>query len=104
MQNLISVLAKSGGEGAFVRKIGQEIQNLDKECALLEQERTNLRVEGECIQGSGQQAELLLPQISSFCNLFNALTVPEQREYLRIVLDKVVWDGEAAHMFINGCP
>lgn len=103
MQNLVSVLAKSGGEGAFVRQIGQEIQNLDKECALLEQERAKLREEGESIQGSGQQAELLFPQISSFCNLFNALTVSEQREYLRMVLDKVVWDGEAAHMFINGC-
>ncbi len=66
MQNLVSVLAKSGGEGAFVRQIGQEIQNLDKECALLEQERAKLREEGESIQGSGQ-AVALLPFVSFAC-------------------------------------
>ena len=46
--------------------------------------------------------EVLLDQLSSFRSLFDTLTVLEKREYLRMILDKVVWDGEEAHIFIYG--
>ncbi len=102
VQNLISVLAKSGGDEDFIRQIEKEIRKLNEECATLEKERTESGEEGKNIQGDRQQMEFLLEQLSSFRSLFGTLTVPEKREYLRMILDKVVWDGEEAHIFIYG--
>lgn len=102
VQNLISVLAKSGGEETFIQQIEKEIQKLNEECASLEKERAESGKKGKNIQGDRQQMEFLLEQLSSFRSLFDTLTVPEKREYLRMILDKVVWDGEEAHIFIYG--
>lgn len=102
IQNLISVLAKSGGEENFIQQIEKEIRKLNEECTSLERERAESGEEGKNIQGDRQQMEVLLEQLSGFRRLFDTLTVPEKREYLRMILDKVVWDGEEAHIFIYG--
>lgn len=102
VQNLISVLAKSGGNQEFISQIEEEIIKLNEECAALEREKAKAGGEGLYIQSDRQQIEMLLSQLSSFQNLFETLSVPEKREYLRLILDKVVWDGEEAHIFIYG--
>lgn len=102
VENLIAVLAKSGGDGEFVSQIEQKILKLNRECISLEKEKAEMGEEGVNIQGDRQQMEFLLEQLSSFKNLFGTLSVPEKREYLRMILDKVVWDGEEAHIFIYG--
>ncbi len=102
VQNLISTLAKSGGDQEFVSQIEQEVLKLNRECASLEEEKAELGEEGINIQGDRQQLTFLMEQLSSFKKLFDTLSVPEKREYLRMILDKVVWDGEQAHIFIYG--
>lgn len=106
VQNLIHVLASSGTGGAsddsFVKQIRQEMQKLNEECAMLEKERSEMSTESMGIQGNRKQLEFLLEQLSTFEKLFDSLSVLEKREYLRMILDKVVWDGEQAHIFIYG--
>ena len=80
--------------------IEQEVLRLNRECASLEEEKAELGEEGADIHGDRQQLAFLLEQFSSFQKLFDALSVPEKREYLRMILDKVVWDGEEAHIFL----
>ncbi|MDE7038251.1 MAG: hypothetical protein K2O98_09945, partial [Lachnospiraceae bacterium] len=72
------------------------------ECAALEKEKGEAGEEGGLIQGNRQQLEVLMEQLQSFQKLFDSLSVIEKREYLRMILDKVVWDGEQAHIFICG--
>lgn len=100
VQNLIAVLAKSGGEQEFISQIEQKILKLNSERAVLEKERAEMGAEGINIQGDRAQLAFLMEQLSSFEKLFDTLSVPEKREYLRMILDKVVWDGEEAHIFI----
>lgn len=102
VQNLISTLAKSGGDQQFISRIEQEVLKLNRECASLEEKKAELGAEGADIRGDGQQLTFLMEQLSSFQKLFDTLSVPEKREYLRMILDKVVWDGEEAHIFIYG--
>ena len=33
---------------------------------------------------------------------FDELSIENKREYIKKIIDKVVWDGEAAHIFIKG--
>ena len=102
VQNLITTLAKSGGDQQFISQIEQEVLKLNRECASLEKEKAELKTESADIRGDRQQLAFLMEQLSSFKSLFDTLSVPEKREYLRMILDKVVWDGEQAHIFIYG--
>lgn len=101
VKNLITAIAKSGNE-EFIKQVEEEITKLNEERAALGRERGNLGEEQCGMQGNNQQLEFLMEQLSSFKALFHTLTVIEKREYLRIILDKVVWDGEEAHIFIYG--
>lgn len=47
-----------------------------------------------------QPIQILKEQLSTFQNLFDTLSVPEKREYLHMVIDKIIWDGETAQIFI----
>lgn len=102
IKNLITAIAKSGGNEEFVNQIEQEITKLNEECANLEKEIGEMGEEGICIGNDKQQIEVLMEQLSSFKELFDTLSVVEKREYLNMILDKVVWDGEEAHIFIYG--
>ena len=102
VQNLISVLARSGGNEEFVSQIEKEIIKLNDECAVLEGERSEMGQEEWDIQGDRQQLEFLLEQLATFQRTFDTMNVVQKREYLRMILDKVVWDGEQAHIFIYG--
>ena len=102
IKNLITAIAKSGGNEEFVNQIEQEITKLNEECANLEKEIGKIGEEGIFIGDDKQQMEVLIEQLSSFKNLFDTLSVVEKREYLNMILDKVVWDGDEAHIFIYG--
>lgn len=102
VKNLVRALAKSDADETFVDQIEKEILRLNQECAQLESEKAEMGEETMSIQGEKRQIEFLMEQLSSFQNLFDTLSVPEKREYLRMIIDKVVWDGEQAHIFIYG--
>ncbi|RHR27093.1 recombinase family protein [Clostridium sp. AF19-22AC] len=101
VKNLITAIAKSGNE-EFIKQIEEEITRLNEECAAFEKERGNLGEEKCGMQGDQQQIEFVMEQLSSFKALFPALSVVEKREYLHMILERVVWDGEEAHIFIYG--
>ena len=100
--NLISVLARTGGDEEFIRRIEGEVRKLNAECTALEQEKQESEKACRVMRGGKEQLEFLKDRISSFRALYHTLSVPEKREYLRIILDRVLWDGERAHIFICG--
>lgn len=102
VKNLISVLAKSGGDVLFIGQLREEIAKLNGRCEELEKVLKDAGQEGYDRAGDREQLLFLVEQMSSFQKMFSTLSVIEKREYLRIILDKVVWDGENAHIFVCG--
>lgn len=102
IQNLIGALARSSGSEAFVSQIEEQVQKLNEECNALEQEKARQQEKEISVRDDSQQLVFLMEQLSSFKNCFDTLSVPEKREYLRLILDKVVWDGEEAHIYSVG--
>lgn len=98
VKNLITVLARSDGNEAFIEQIEKEITKLNEECSVFEKERKEAGAKGNIMQENKRQLEFLEEQLQSFKTLFNSLTVIEKREYLHLILDKVVWDGKQAHI------
>ncbi|MEY8426680.1 recombinase family protein [Lachnospiraceae bacterium 46-15] len=102
IKNLLAAIKKQGRSQAFIEYADEEISKLGKECEELKEKIKS------CGNGEGtpicekHQVDLLAEQLDSFAKAFQVLTVPKKREYLRMLLDKVVWDGEKAQIFLYG--
>ncbi|MCD7814411.1 MAG: recombinase family protein [Lachnospiraceae bacterium] len=101
IQNLVGALARSSGSEAFVCEIEGQVQKLNEACAALEKEKAVQQEKGQSVRNDALQPAILAEQLSSFKNCFDTLSVPEKREYLRLILEKVIWDGEVAHIFLQ---
>lgn len=102
IKNLISSLGKSNGNDLFVQEIEKQVEKLNQDCLRMEKLLKEEEDSTYIMNGTEMQIEVLMGKLSSFRELFDTLTVPEKREYLRIILDKVVWDGKNVHIFIYG--
>ncbi len=101
MNQLITSLSKSDGNDIFLKYIEQQVYQLDKESREIEQKISESASTDTNLFDQKQKMEMIENQLSSFQNLFETLSVLDKREYLRAMIEKVVWDGENARIFIN---
>ena len=102
INNLIATIKKPGRSQAFIEHIDEEISKLEEECEKLRNRATLLKEGKESVIKDVNQVDLIISELESFKKSFQTLSVPQKREYLRLLLDKVVWDGETAHIFLYG--
>lgn len=102
IDGLIATVAQPGRSPEFIAHIDDEIAKLSRECMELKKKLGNFDKEKDSFDTQIDQADLLVSELKSFEKLFWKLSVPQKREYLRLLLDRVVWDGENAHIFICG--
>ena len=46
--------------------------------------------------------DVLIEKLSSFSDSFDMMSIEEKRTTLRILVDKVVWDGTHVHLYLVG--
>mgnify|MGYP005986042527 FL=1 len=46
--------------------------------------------------------DVLIEKLSSFSDSFDMMSIEEKRTALRILVDKVVWDGTHVHLYLVG--
>lgn len=102
IDRLITIITQSGRSPEFIAHIDEEVSKLSKECAELKKKLESYKSEEVFSNFQMNQVELLLQELHSFRETFDTLSVPKKREYLRLLLDRVVWDGEKAHIFLSG--
>lgn len=102
IDNLIATIAQPGRSQEFVAHIDDEVSRLSRECEELKRKLKQYEsgIDGTKLQMN--QVDLIFNELKTFRNSFQMLSVPQKREYLRMLLDKVVWDGEKAHIFLYG--
>lgn len=101
IKKLVDSIKKIGADSVSAQYIGEEIEQLHKECKLLEEqikETKENNTEGIEAYEEITETEKLL---SDFRKLFWHMTTIEKRECLRSVIEKVVWDGELAHIYLR---
>ncbi|MFV0343207.1 MAG: recombinase family protein [Anaerocolumna sp.] len=102
IKKLVHSFSKLGDDDALLQYIKEQVEELDKECKRLEEKIHSISLSKKDTGNEKKQVEIIEEQISSFSNLFETLSVQEKREYLRMILENVVWDGDNAHIFIYG--
>ena len=101
IQKLIASIRNLEADSVSVQYISEEIQKLDSECVALQkhintvkeddQEKTEL---AECIRE-------ITDKLTEFSKMFQDLSIIQKRDFLREIIEKVIWDGEIAHIYLR---
>lgn len=102
MDNLVSSLKDAERSPAFVEHVDGELSKLNEECRVLNKRIEEINRNHDKVDYDKTQVNLLASELASFARLFEHLSVAKKREYLKLLIDRVVWDGENAHIFIYG--
>ena len=102
MDNLVRTLSQRDLSPAFIQRVNIRIGELDKDLSSLAQERERLQSHAERLADKAIQVELLAAALSSLKNNFANLSIHEKRTLIRLLVQKIVWDGQDLHIFMDG--
>lgn len=102
ISNLMTALAKAEADSALFGYTNKQIELLDRELKQLEHQRQELLLTSVETDNVKTSLDLLVKSLSDFKETFEKSTVIEKRGFIKSIVDKVVWDGETAHIFLLG--
>ncbi len=101
IENLLSSLAAT--ENTSVQKrITEQINALDKENEEIKRQIKELEIISQNQLISDIEFDLLRDRLSYFSESFDTMSVEEKRSTLRMLIDRIVWDGENIHLYLFG--
>lgn len=102
MNNLINILSQGNISTVLIQHVNTRVIELDKELSELTKEHEQSLKGIDPIIDKEIQVDMIASALSSLKNNFNTLTVHEKRILIKLLIKKVVWDGENLHIFIDG--
>ena len=102
IDSFIEIISQSEHSPEFIAHIDEEVTRLSKECNALRKKLEDYGNGKNNIKTQVNQIDLITYELMSFEKNFNELSVRQKREYLKMLIEKVVWDGEKAHIFLSG--
>lgn len=100
INNLVQTLSKTT-YGSAANYIQDEIETLHKEKLQIEEKIHTLN---ELLQHQNDilvTFDMMIKKLSSFSESFDMMSVEEKRNVLRVLVDKVVWDGTNAELYLS---
>lgn len=100
INNLVQTLSKTT-YGSTSNYIQDEIETLHKEKLQIEEKIHTLN---ELLQHQNDMLvtfDMMIKKLSSFSESFDMMSVEEKRNVLRVLVDKVVWDGTNAELYLS---
>ena len=101
IENLVIALSAANNTPAFSH-INKQINNFHEEKMKIEKQIHTLN---ELLQNQNillANFDVLIEKLSSFSDSFDMMSIEEKRTTLRILVDKVVWDGTHVHLYLVG--
>lgn len=100
IRKLVNSMKRMEDDSISLDYIQEEISSLDKECRGLDKRIESAEDDSLYRAKISNQLEEIIDRLSDFQILFSTSGLEEKREFLRAVVEKVVWDGECAHIHI----
>ena len=82
--------------------VAERIEALDGEMKAVDDQIREWVHLSEESERSRLEFDLLLPQLKSFAQMCDSLTLEQQRMVIKKLVRKVVWDGQCAHVYFFG--
>lgn len=102
MDNLIRCLSADGFEPAFIQRVNDRIAELDQEVTALNGDLQGILENEKRVGDKSLEISMMAAALSSFKDHFSTLTVPEKRALIRMLVQKIEWDGKDLHIFLYG--
>lgn len=102
IENLIDTLSHGNLGAAFIKRVNSRITELDNEMASLKEEQNRLQNDTNNMVDRKIQVDMLSIALSSFKDNYNILSMEEKRTLIKLMVKKIVWDGNDLHIFIDG--
>lgn len=99
--NLMKTLSMSQDSSTMLQYTTKEIERLDKEIKMYEKEVQELVAFGEKNLRRNQLIEEIIKSISDFRENYDNMSFAEKQDFMHKIIDRVEWDGEKAHIFLN---
>ncbi len=101
IQKLVASIRNLEAGSVSVQYINEEIQKLDSECMALQKRIETVKEDGH------EKTELMdyimeiSDKLTDFPKVFEELSILQKRDFLRDIIEKIVWDGETAHIYLR---
>ncbi|MDF2631815.1 MAG: recombinase family protein [Caproiciproducens sp.] len=100
--SLLDSLGKPNISESLFRHIDAKVSELEQQINELEQEKRHLDCKPEFIVNNQLRLDAITQTLSYFKNYSSTLTIQEQRELIKLLVDKIEWDGANLNIFIYG--
>lgn len=101
IQNCIKALSDNQNK-VSVKYINDEIERLHNENEALNKEIENIKCMVKDYSLSDSDIEIMKETIISFAKSVDMMTIEEKRNAIRMLIKKIVWDGDNVHIYFFG--
>ena len=101
IQKLITSIKNLDANSVSVQYINDEIKRMDGLCRELQTRIAAMESDKEANLNVTDCVEEWLEKMKHFPQIFGEFSVMQKRDFLRAIIEKVVWDGEIAHIYIR---
>jgi len=102
MDNLVHSLSQLNVGQALMQRVNTRVDELTGELERLNKEKERLQDNLSFITDKEVQLDIIATALSSLKTYFKEMTVPEKRTLIKLLVQKIEWDGEDIHIFIYG--
>lgn len=99
--NLVNTLSQGQNTNAS-KYIIDQINALDQQMAKDKKRLHELKEKVDATQAKEGSLDLMQDLLTNFTNTVDSLNVPEKRNLLRTIIEKITWDGEKADIHLFG--
>lgn len=102
INTLLNRLSDISINQTVIKHITDRIEILDSELSKAKLQKEDIESKNKNIEDNELQLDILSLTLSNFKNSFNLMSMQEKRNMLRLLIQKIEWDGKDLHIFICG--
>lgn len=100
IDNLVNSISESTPSPILLEKINLKMQHLEQELFELEQKQYQAEQDIFATEDQIRKKDLLISSLSNLTDNFSELTIQEKRTFIKLLIHKIIWDGENLQIFI----
>ena len=102
MDSLVNAFSQNKISPMLIESINKRAEELDAQLTSLKAEREQLLSKKDKLRNSEIEYDMTATALSSFKYNFSTLPIHEKRALIRLLIQKIEWNGQDLHIFLYG--